>query len=227
LNQLDDLNKYLANEQDDFKKFLLEHHFASQIRATPLKSYAQATSEMEQQIDQGMANLKEDIAKGIECFKQKALPLELKQLEKIFMKFSNFNFHSGQKALQSPVKVEDLEFLEEIARRTLAENQNESAAAMFRFMLQLNLAYSPAWVGWAIAEQEMGNAQVTAAIYQLATGLLPEDYFIMIYAAEFYMLMNEKNKAREMLQRGKEKLISSREDQSASFKEINQLLNLL
>jgi len=127
----------------------------------------------------------------------------------------------------NPITTEDCEFLEELAKQKLIENEYECASCMYRFLVQINQFYSGGWVGWAICEHQQQHIEVVKNIYQIALALLPYDYYICLFAADFYIGINNKAKAKEILKKAKNQLLKDKMEKSKTFTEVNFSLNAI
>lgn len=192
---------------------------------TPFKSIEEQEKEGRLQAAH-LADLAEiDIQGSMNLFLDKAEDKD--KVLQIFLKmFSTFaSLKNLGKAY--PITNEDLEVLEEIAKKELVNKNIEEAEAMYRLIIQLDPTFSGAWVGYALCEQELGNLDVAEAIYELALSLMPQDYFILLFAADFYVIINQKEKAKTILENAKTELIESNSQDSYSYKEIEHSLESL
>src|SRR5205085_1347290 len=101
------------------------------------------------------------------------------------------------------------------------------SSCMFRFIIQLDPFYSLAWVGWASSEHEINSVDEVAKIYDMALQALPLDYLIRIYSAEFYIGINNKQKAKEILKQTFDEMVQNREEETIAYQEVTKLLNSL
>ncbi len=231
----------LGAENHEFKEFLYNSLFAANIKPSPLKSLEDSKAEAMQQIDKLLELFKTDVKKGFDIFEQKALPIEHERLEEIFNHLNSIvstvigkEIHatnevpSEEEIAQAQKTADDnLEFLESIASRVYAAKDYEDASCMFRFIIQVDPLYSPAWVEWAFCEQAQGHDEVVDQIFEMGINFLPHDYLIRIYAAEYYLKTNRKDKAREILEIAKAQLDEAREQESHTYKKIQQLLTMI
>jgi tetratricopeptide (TPR) repeat protein len=231
----------LGAEEHEFKEFLYDSLFAANIKPSPLKSLEASKAEAMQQIDKLLELFKTDVKKGFEIFEQKALPIEQERLAEVFNHLNsivstvvgkdihNVKEEQTEEEAAQAQKVADanLEFLESIASRVYGAKDYEEASCMFRFIIQLDPLYSPAWVEWALCEQAQDHDEVVDQIFEMGINFLPHDYLIRIYASEYYIKTNRKDKAREILEIAKTELVEAREQESHTFKKIQQLLTMV
>lgn len=227
----------LGPDEKEFKEFLFETLFAANIKPTPLKTIEASTAEAMQQVDKLLELFKTDVKRGYEIFEQKALPIEKERLHEIYSRLTSVvsravgkeasTSKTEEEAASEPYVVdENLEFLESIASRVFAAKDYADASCMFRFIIQLDPLYSPAWVEWALCEEAQKHNEVVDQIFEMGIGFLPHDYLIRIYACEHYIKTNRKSKAREILEAAKAELLAAKEQQSHTFKKIQQLISL-
>lgn len=228
-NDLDEILQLEENqkkEELDFKKSLLDNLIEFGIIVpSKLESLEQKTKKAQHQIDEQIKAYKADISDGVTLFLKYANIEEQISLKKILKKLTTITsslMHSNTPT--SPIDNQDLDFLEDIAKRVLANGHNKDAACMFRLIIQFNFTESSAWIGWAICEQEDKHDDVVTQIYDLAMKLLPHDCLIRLYAADFYAAQNKKEKAKEILNEAANLLKQDGEQESETFKQINESL---
>lgn len=224
----DKISKLLNKEEKEIKQFLFDSLFAPNIKPSPLKSIEASTNEAMEQIDNLMAMFKTDVSKGFELFEQKAFPFERDRINQINNKLASIvkALANGSGKVQE-IEVEELEFLEEVAKRVYSAKDYPEASCMFRFIIQLNPVYSPAWVQWALCETIQKHNEIVDQIYSMGMQMLAHDYLIRIYACDYYIKTNRNEMARDILHSAKENLIQDNEQDSYTFKRINQLISLL
>lgn len=171
--------------------------------------------------------LQEDIKMAIEFYKSECSKIDLPHFNQIIDKIkSQANIYTKEKSIEA-ISEEDCEFLEELAKSKLKNGFNEEASCMYRFLTRIKFSYSGAWVGWAICEQEQQHLEIVDYIYQLAGEVLPYDYYICLFAADFYIATNQKEKAKELLDKAKLQLETDQMEDSKTYEDINLLLNKL
>lgn len=230
----------LGAEEQEFKKFLFDSLFAANVKPSPLKSMEASKAEAMQQIDTLLELFKTDVKMGFEIFEQKALPIEQERLAEVFSHLNQIvsavigkDIPKAQEqteeeaAKAQEIADENLEFLENIASRVYAAKDYPEASCMFRFIIQLDPIYSPAWVEWALCEQAQNHDEIVDQIFEMGISFLPHDYLIRIYASEYYIKTGRKGKAHEILETAKTELIDAREQDSHTFKKIQQLLEMI
>lgn len=217
------LNTYLNTEEEDFVEFIISNMNFSNLEANELKSKEQTVEEARLRIRDNLKIYKKDIENGIRLFIKSALKSEQAMLDEIMQRYLTVSLFQ-EPGSQTSLPIKDLEFLETIAKRELANCNYSDAGCLFRAIVQMEIIYGPAWVGMAICEQENGALDAASQIYETAMILLPNDYFIRYYAAEFYRFINEKDKAKEILQMTYDDLIKNGMKDSHTFKEIHKLL---
>lgn len=111
-----------------------------------------------------------------------------------------------------------------MAKRRLVAQHFQEASCMYRLIVQWNYLYSDGWVGWAVCEGEQGHAEAARLIYQLALQLLPEDHYIVLFAADFYLSIQQVDQAVALLQHSHTRLLANGEEASASFAAIHRAL---
>lgn len=223
------LSKLMKKEEKEFKQFLFDTVFAPHLKTSPLKSLEASSAEAMQQVDKLMEFFKTDVKKGFELFEQKVLPFERKRLFIIANKLESTVSILVENSASIPQEIEiaDLEFLEEIAKRVYTAKNYPEASCMFRFIIQLNPVYSPAWIYWAMCETIQNHHEIVDQIYDMGLQFLSEDYLIRIYASEYYIKTNRQEKAREILLAAKDSLINEGMQASYTYSKVNNLINIL
>lgn len=225
--QMTALEDFVNHEEEEFKTSFLETYVsANPVPSTPIKSSEQLIEEWKQNLEENLKAFKKDIIKGFGLFKEKTPETDLPHLGGIVGKILSITAAAAGVSEQSPepITFEDYEFLEGIAKKELSAGNNLDASCMFRFIIQLEPLYSPAWVGWAVCEQEEGQLDVVEQIYEMALHLFPEDPMIGLYSAEFYLNNNKVSKAKEILKQTKMNLVNIKSTDSDLFNEVNRLL---
>lgn len=218
-------NESLKNEFEEEQKFqedtILE--LLGPIAPSPLKSAETQDKEKKQQTKEIMDLMSQDLTMAVSLFNNKSLPQEKKDFKKILNKLVSL----AEKNEAKPISTEDCEFLEEIAKRKLLKQEFLDAGRMFRFIIQLDIGYSGAWVGWALSEQEQQHWDIADQIYNLAINMLPGDIYIALFAADFYIYVNQQQRAIEILEQSKDRLIENNLQTSKSYELVTQALERL
>ncbi len=229
--KLDELieNKSIWKEFEEEMKFQEDSIVESlgPINPSPLKSAKTQIREKKQRAKEIMDLISQDITIATQAFINECSPEEKMRLDQIFDNMALQLKTFAEKKEAAPIPVEDCEFMEEIAKRKLLKQEFQEAGRMFRFILQLNFIYSGAWVGWAISEQEQQHWDVVDQIFYIATTSMPHDSYIALFAADFYTLTNQLQRAVEILQQTKTQLIENNQQTSKSFELVNQSLERL
>lgn len=170
---------------------------------------------------------KKDVEQGIQFFIKECTLNEQPTLKAIFLKTQSILNQIAKEGEVVPITNKDCDFLNTIANRKVANGNYEEASSMFRLIIQLNCFFSPAWVNWATAEEQLSHLEITFNIYNMALEFFPYNYYIILFAAEFYASYNQKEKALQLLKRSQEKLLADGMQSSKSFEAISNLLNQL
>lgn len=222
------IQDYLNSEMKDFKNFLVES-FSENIQPTPLKTVEQSKREIENEINNSLALFMQDISLGFSLFKEKVQGAEEKQWWGEFLNRISSIACSASGATTEPPQVipySDFEMMVNIAKREVKENRGVEASAMFRFILQMDPTYTDAWIGLAISEEAQGNMVQAGKIYDLGMEMLPFDFLLHFYAAQFFLLTNQKEKGREILSWCVEEMRKVGMSDSTVFDEMNKLLKM-
>jgi hypothetical protein len=198
------------------------------FKPTPLKSLEQQESERNQ-LYQKFINLSEtDIKRGLQLFFDNITEEENQKLKNFFNNYIHQNLVIFEvKNVKDSFNELDYELLENITNRQFANHKYEESSCMFRFIIQTNFIYFPAWVGWADSEKSLGRHEIVAAIYEMAMAFFPNNPYLVLFAADFYISNNQKDIAISLLNDTKSMLITEKMQDSNSFKEIQNFLNKL
>lgn len=213
------------------KNLLIENAVESLIengpfKTTPLKDMNQLKAELNLKLNE-LINLQIEKGKEVpQLFDQIALESEKKQVAEIFHQLAEKAATQELTSISFLVDDEALDFLNEIARRAVGEGKFEIAASLYQFLLQLDLSYGNGWIGLAICAHEICGEEGAQQTYELGLSLLPNDPLLAIYAAEFFILTDKKEKAMEILEPLSEKLINEGKDQGVTYSEVNRLIQL-
>lgn len=206
------MRKAVETQDIEFKQFLFDTHVASQLKMSPLKSLELAEAESKRAIDAVVEKGRFDIKRGYELFKSKAALENGEQFKAIAEKILG-------ESSESELGIDDYIFLDEMAKNELKASNFNEASCMFRFILQLNPWYGSAWVGWALCEQKQ-EPEVAYKIYELGLSIMPADYFICSYAADFFA-RKDKEKALKILYDALVILAKEGRQNGYSFQELN------
>jgi len=239
-----DLTQHINADEEDLKNRIFEKVYGNQIKETPLKSVEEQTQEAKKKIDDNFQFIKEDFVHGFELLfedsdqEHKEILTEYAKNGKILLA----NFYQAQDLKKqgeesvSALAPEEMEniyqaaldqaiYFDNLARHRISIGNNKEAISMFRFIINNFFVYTPAWVGWAVAENEMGNAETTKYIYELCLQMFPEDSMVAYFASIFYLNNHENDKAKQLLLNAKKRLEDQKAQNSEIYKNINKLLN--
>lgn len=219
------INEHLKEEQQLLNRTLLE--IFEPPPPTALKSSAMLTSEQNAKVNDFMNFLQEDTKLALDFYRVECSPKNQQHLGDILGKIvSVVNTYAGIEGF-NPITEEDCEFLEEMAKARLIREIYNEASCMYRFIVKINPLFSEAWVGWAVCEEEQRHMEVVDYIYQIATELLPFDYYLCLFAADFYISTDRKEKAKALLEKAKEQLEANHMESSKTYEKIQFSLNSL
>lgn len=226
LNESNLLEKILKEENDFSKEILLS--LFEPPKMSPLKSIEQQEIEINKHIEDYLAFKKKDTEEGVNLFINECRENERAHLKEIFTKIESIvKKLEGAEGEVNSVTVEDCEFLNEIANRKLTNQNYQESSCMFRLIIQINCFFDPGWVGWALSEQKLTHLEIVENIYNMALEFFPTNYYIILFATDFYASYNQKTKAIEILKKAKEQLITDGMQSSKSFELIEESLNTL
>lgn len=212
------MKKLLMNhDKSGIKEYIFQNFYKPNLKSSQLKSSEALETQARDQIDEAYDHYVDLLVDGLQLFQKLAKDAEKEQLQTVLNKATEENS-------DHPLDFKDGAFLCSIAARELAENHNENAAQMFSWIILCLPLYSPAWVGSAIAEQQMAHFQEAVAILELGMEFLPKDYFLRRYAAEFYMTQKKLDRALEILESSLAQLKADGQENSHDFKLIYALL---
>lgn len=216
---------YFVHQEEELIDFLLKN-IEPTLQPSAFKSKEDALKETKQVIRMNLDQTRKDIVNGYQLFLAKTTPEEKKTFTNLMSNlYALANTYIQKKPLNfEKINIDDFSFLEEIAKRELIARNFNEASCMFRFIIQLNPVYSMAWVGCALSEYEQKNIETAEQIFELGMQILPEDLFIPLYAAQFFIITQQLHKALTILQTAKEKCLEKGMEKSEIFKEINLLL---
>ena len=186
----------------------------------------QQIQELKKNIDANFSQVEEDLQRGLNLLMEKALPAEKTQVWESIQKMLQRQGKSNGQGEPHARGFEDAVLLDKIAKREMAAKQYENAKCMFRFIIQVDSQYSPAWVGVALCEQEKG-LEAAEHIYKMGMDVLNNDYYIRLYAAKFYSGINQKAKAKEIVKKGIDDMQKSGNSHNQIYKDLSALLTEL
>lgn len=222
--ELASIHKAYKKEQELYKKKFRDLN--DPPPPNPLKSAKMLADEQDAKVEELMHFLQKDLKQGAEFYLSTYDPQAKERIIEIFNKIkSRVNVYIDNKAYD-PVTDEDCEFLENLAKDRLIRGEFEQASCMFRFLIHLNQFFSGAWVGWAMCEQEQNHIEMVDFIYQMACEILPLDYYIYLFAADFYS-SKDKKKAKTLLEKAKAQLEEDCMESSKTYEEILFLISKL
>lgn len=180
-----------------FKEYLYENFAESNLKPSKLKSIEDCENQARQEIDLAFDEYLSSLGKGLELYGEKTLPEEKADLETIMQKLNKKK--SKNTNSEFLIDLEEVAFLDKIARREIAHHHYEEANLMYRWMLSFVPTFNLAWIGVAIAEQQLNHISDAEEIYSLAMQILPDDYLLHSFAAEFFLSQKNPGKAKEIL----------------------------
>ncbi|MBA3814814.1 MAG: hypothetical protein H0X26_10120 [Alphaproteobacteria bacterium] len=232
------INDELKEEWDFLNQTL--HEIFTPPLPSPLKSIKDIDREQNMKINATMELLQRDIQLAIEFYFAECGPKDQPRLREIFAKIAQLNNFKEKDEIKDEIKdevdriteedritIDDFKFLEELAKARLIRRLYGEASCMYRFILKINPGFSSGWVGWAICEEEQGHMEVVEYIYQLAGELLPFDHYITLFAADFFVSTDRKEKAKILLENAKSQLEADHMENSKTFEEIELSLKNL
>jgi tetratricopeptide (TPR) repeat protein len=197
----DELNIRLKEVKEELKE-LLEREVPVHRAANPKKILARIEEESRCSIQA----YQQDLNHIGRCLLEHIVPEEGEAVGKIFGKFQSYILACAGISPQNPLDEQDFTLLNAIATRTLSQNYFEHASSIWRLIIQCNPAYSRAWVGWAIAEHDLGHDTIVEQIYHLGLACLPQDRYILSFAVDYFLAENQKEKARKIVESALEEM---------------------
>lgn len=190
---------HIEHDRSGFKEYLFQSFYAPNLKPSPLKSLEKCITEAHQQIDAAYDQFINSLLNGENFFLEAANPQEKDQLTKILAKIDQPEEPTKGNTENFAINFDDARFLDLLARRELFENRFENASAMFRWILLFLPAYSSAIVGAAISEQQLNHTQEAKDLFTIGLEMLPNDVYLNLYAADFFVTIQENDKAKEIL----------------------------
>lgn len=223
---------YTDEVEKDFKEYIFETSFAPNIKISPLKSYEVASAEARQQINDYVEVYKKSLDTAMQLFITMAETPEEKKAVALFINEGKtiLDIKAGVQEDETviPIKTtgemsENFDCLENLAKKQLIEKKYENSSCMFNLLAQVFPFFSSAWVGWAISEQELGKIDVAAAIYDSALLLLPNNSYLILFVANFYLQNNQSEKAKSLVHSALQHLELEGQKASTSYKELEKI----
>lgn len=208
----------IDHDKSGIKEYLYETVYKPNLKASPLKSLEIQEKEAREQIDQAFNNYVNLLIDGVDLFQKQTQPSDKEKLDAVIKKATEEN-------PEHPLDFDDGTFLGTIASKELAENRNENAVVMFNWIILCLPTFGPAWVGSAIAEQQLDHIHEATAILETAQECMPNDYFVKRYAAEFYFTLKNVEKARQILESSLKQMKVDQAEDTEDYKIMNDLLS--
>lgn len=223
----ENLQKEMKEAEKKVKDYLYKEVAAPLIRPNPFKTQAAAEIESKQQIEKVIESFKNDIIRATQLYLQKVPDFERDKLIEIFRELAEYLPHGPKAGTAISVSWDKADFLEKYAQLEFVAGNIKDACPMFRFIIQVCPKYSPAWVGWAHCEEALGEFANLEAIYTMAMQTMPHDHLIRIAAAQYFIKIERRGRAKEILEHSRDALLKINEQNSETFYEIERLLNEL
>ena len=196
------------------------------FKESPLKSFEQQERERNELVGKFTNFFESDLMRGLQLFLDSSTQEENLRLKDMIKLFSNQSFVILEgKGLKELCKEEDLDFLDTIANREFTNQRYEESSCMYRFIVRINFFYFPAWVGWADSEKKLCHFEIVETIYDMAMEFFPDNAYLVLFASDFYVYYNQKDKAISLLNKAKIKLINEGMVNTNSFQAIQNRLN--
>lgn len=232
---------HIEHDRSGFKEYMYQNFYAPNLKPSPLKSLEICEKEAHKQVDDAYDLFINSLVDGEDLFLEVATPQEKEQLEKIIHKAEKAPATNSEvtgealieiqpvendeeAVLTSAFNLEELDFLEKMAKRELAENRFENSSLMFRWILLFVPTYSPALVGAAISEQQLNHIDDAKNLFLLGIEALPNDYYLHQYAADFFVTIQDVAKAKEILINAQNGLKEEKLETSDDYKAITERL---
>lgn len=232
-HSLDPFYKPFSSSDEDsqsFKNFLFSEFITPNLTATPLISNEERTEHLKINLDRLLEATKNELHQTKDLFIAKALSEEKPLIEEFLNHFvKNLIGHMGsQRKIEQKPSNAQLDLLIDIARRELKAKKYLDAARLFSLLIHLDASDGEIWVGWAISAQGAGGTtEEVQAIYSMATSLLPHDYYVCLYAAEYSMSKDKHEEVKSLVQRCLDELNAANLQDSITYKKFDQLMNKL
>lgn len=215
---------YMDSAEKEIKDYLYNNYVQPNLRPTPFKSMEVAEAQAKEQIEKMVKTYKEEISKATQLFIAKMRSEEEDAVFDVLrglMDYMPMGANAGKRVSMDPKKAQVLEV---IAKRELDTENYADASTMYRFIIQVAPNYTPAWVGWAAAEEAQGNKEVVEGILVMSLRTMPDDPFVAISAARFFMATERNERAIEVLEKAKDNLVRANKQHSEGSKQLDDLL---
>lgn len=212
---------HIDHDRSGFKQYLYETFYAPNLKPSPLKSLEECEKQARKQIDDAFDEYVNNLVDGEDLFLEKASKDEKERLNQIIQKSAN---ESEDPDYPFSISLEDAHFLEQIARRQLAESHYKDAATLFKWILFYIPVYSPAYVGAAIAEQQLHHIDAAKETFKMGLTLMPKDSYLVSYAADFHVTINQVDRSKEILNEYLQLLKEEGLETSDDYKQMNKKL---
>lgn len=209
----------------EFKQFLFEV-YQPHLVPSDFKSIEACEAEARQEIDETLDNYVRGLVRGVDLFIENGLPIEREHLMEVLNKSAMAPDPTNTENPFS-INAEDAEFLEKIAKRVFEAGNFEDASFLFKFIVQIFPVYSPAWVSLAHCAQRQGKQDEAEEIFLMSIDLLPKDYYLRMYAAEFYIKTNQVPKAKALIEASAMQLSQDGEEGTEAHRQVTNLLKQL
>lgn len=209
----------------EFKQFLFEV-YQPHLAPTDLKTMEACEAEARQEIDETLENYVRGLVRGVDLFIENALPIEREHLMEVLNKSAQVPDESNTENPFS-INAEDAAFLEVIAKRVFETGNFVDASFLYKFIVQVFPVYSPAWVSLAHCEQYQGKLEDAEEVFLMSIDLLPKDYYLRMYAAEFYIKTNQVPKAKALIEASALQLSQDGEEGTEAHRQVTNLLKQL
>lgn len=193
----------LEENKTALKNLILEEIYLPNLKPSLLKPVTEAINGADICATEYIDQLQSDIVKGYHLFLDLAEEEEKEILEKALLSITSVNEEINDNSTNcNSTNFENDLLLQRIAKRVLAKGDYENASCMFRFIIQMHIAFVPAWVGWFLSESLQKHDEIVEQILSLGLSLFPADYFLCTYSAKYYGERGQRQKALSLLQNG-------------------------
>lgn len=210
----------IEHDKSGFKEYLFQTIYKPNLKPSPLKSLEACEAQARKEINDSYNEYVTQLVDGMDLFLARVKEDEKETFDAIMKKSEEENPDNP-----FPINFQDALFLAKIAGRELAANQNENASLMYRWIIAFQPAFGAAWVGSAIAEQQMDHIQQAKDIFTLGLELLPNDYYLKRYAAEFYITIKDNATAKSIVETGIAQLKKDGKENTDDFRNLQNLLS--
>lgn len=207
-------------EGDFLKKIVYEKVAEPNLRPTELKPLDVCKMEAKAQVNFAVDEYFKTIKEAEEAFLSAANKEEIQSVKDIIEK-ARLN---GLLFLEEPlITTTQAATLYNIARRATSQGQHENAGTMLRYLILLVPDYEFAWIGYATSHQLRQDLEGAEGIYKTAMKLLPKSYYLKYYAASFYLVTHNYERAKEILDTASHELLENNMEASKEYNQIKAL----